>query len=56
MHAPVHSIESAAPITTAVETLMIRHFSSLAVVDDGRLVGILTTTDLVRLACEQIRG
>jgi acetoin utilization protein AcuB len=31
-------------------------FHSLPVVDDGVLVGLLTTTDLLRFLCEQVRA
>jgi CBS domain-containing protein len=41
-------------IVEAVERLLLHGFSSLPVIDAGALVGILTTTDLVRDACTRL--
>lgn len=43
----VVSIEPDRPVTKAVETIVEHRFSGLPVVDDGRLLGILTATDLL---------
>lgn len=54
MHAPVDTAGPGEPVAEAAGHLLRRRFSSLAVVDRGRLVGIVTTTDLVRLACTRL--
>jgi CBS domain-containing protein len=41
------TVGSKMPLITAVTILINRRFSSLPVVDDGKLVGILTTTDIL---------
>lgn len=41
------TITSRSLVNNAISVLLYGHFSSLPVVDDGRLVGILTTTDVV---------
>lgn len=41
------TITSRSLVNNAISALLYGHFSSLPVVDDGRLVGILTTTDVV---------
>lgn len=47
-HEPI-TIESQSTIEDAIFTLLNRRFHSLPVVDDGKLVGIVTTTDFLKL-------
>ena len=48
-------IDSAEPIRTALELFKINRFHALPVVDDGELVGIVTTYDIIaRLAGEPV--
>jgi CBS domain-containing protein len=54
MHAPVDTARPDEPAVEAAAHLLRRRFSSLAVVERGKLVGIVTTTDLVRLASAQL--
>lgn len=49
----VVTIASEAPIRQAFEILAEGAFHAVPVVDDGRLVGIVTSTDLLRYALEQ---
>lgn len=51
-HQPV-SIHPDDSIREAAETLAELDFSALPVIDDGQLVGIITTTDLIRYLLEQ---
>lgn len=48
MTAPAVTIESSRPITEAAAVMTARRVNRLPVVDDGRLVGIVTRADLVR--------
>lgn len=48
MSAPPVTIESSRPITEAAAVMTARGVNRLPVVDDGRLVGIVTRADLVR--------
>ena len=50
----VVSIPSSASIKEAGELLASREFHALPVVDDGILVGIITTTDLIKYLIKQI--
>ena len=54
MHAPVITVSPDDPIAVAAERLLSRHFSSLPVVSGELMVGIVTTTDLVRVVCERL--
>lgn len=54
MHAPVITVSPDDPIAVAAERLLTRHFSSLPVVSGELMVGIVTTTDLVRVVCERL--
>jgi len=54
MSTPLITIEPHAPLEEAAR-LMVRHgIKKLPVVDDGRLVGIITTSDLVRASPIQV--
>ena len=50
----VVSISSSASIKEAGEILASKEFHALPVVDDGILVGIITTTDLIKYLIKQI--
>lgn len=54
MHAPVETVTARDSLAVAAARLLDHHFSSLPVVDARALVGIVTTTDLIRLASEQL--
>ena len=54
MSTPVVSVTPATGVVTVAETLLRRRFSSLTVVDGEELVGIITETDLVRLAGDML--
>jgi acetoin utilization protein AcuB len=45
MSAPVHVIDVDEGIEAAARLMLSRHISGLPVLDDGRLAGIITTTD-----------
>jgi CBS domain-containing protein len=47
------SIQSSATIKEVAEILAKKEFHALPVVDDGALVGIVTTTDLINFLIEQ---
>lgn len=47
------SISSTATIKEAAEVLAEKEFHALPVVDDGKLVGIVTTTDLIKYLIDQ---
>lgn len=47
------SVPSTATIKQVAEILADREFHAIPVVDDGRLVGIVTTTDLINYLLEQ---
>jgi len=49
MTAPVETIATTAPLSEAYQRLETHGFSSLAVVDGARLVGVLSRTDLLRV-------
>ncbi len=49
----VKTLSSDQPIRTAFEVLAEGRFHALPIVDDGALVGIVTTTDLLQYALEQ---
>lgn len=48
MTSPVFTVGPDTPIKTAVVELTSRGFTAMPVVDDGRLVGVITEADLVR--------
>lgn len=45
MSTSVHTVDADASIEEAVRTILSRHVNALPVLDEGRLVGIITTTD-----------
>ena len=45
-----------APLLAAAETLYNSKYGSLPVVEDGRLVGIITANDMLRALIEVLRG
>lgn len=47
------SVSSTTPIKEVAEILSKREFHALPVVDDGKLVGIVTTTDLINYLIDQ---
>lgn len=47
------SVSSDTPIKDVAETFVKEHFHSLPVSDDGKLVGIVTSTDVIRYLLEQ---
>ena len=49
MTAPAITVEAGMPVTEAARTMVERGVNRLPVVEDGRLVGIVTRADLVRL-------
>jgi CBS domain-containing protein len=49
----VNSVSSDTTIQETAKFLAEREFHALPVVDDGKLVGIVTTTDLIRYLLEQ---
>ena len=49
----ITSIGSTTTIKEAAELLAEKEFHALPVVDDGKLVGIVTTTDLIKYLIEQ---
>lgn len=49
MTAPAITVESGAPVSEAARTMVSLGVNRLPVVEDGRLVGIVTRADLVRL-------
>jgi len=55
MHAPVETLAPEDSIHVAAERLLAHHFSSLPVLRDGKVAGIVTSSDLVRVACERLR-
>lgn len=50
-HSPI-TVTGATPLVDLARTLVERRIHRLPVVEDGRLVGILTSTDLVRLIAD----
>lgn len=51
----VITVPSTANIKEVAEVLAKREFHALPVVDDGRLVGIITTTDLINYLLKQLK-
>lgn len=49
MSQPVHAVESSSPLSDAYKKLRAHRVSSLAVVDSGKPVGVLSRTDLLRV-------
>ena len=49
MSQPVHAVESSSPLADAYKKLRAHRISSLAVVDSGKPVGVLSRTDLLRV-------
>jgi CBS domain-containing protein len=56
MSRDVVTVSSREPLAVAIDRLYEEGVSSLPVVDDGRLVGIVTTTDLMRLLRRMLAG
>jgi CBS domain-containing protein len=56
MHSPVETLGPRDPVAAAAARMLRYGFSSLPVVDGGQLVGIVTSTDLVRAACDLLDG
>lgn len=54
MSSPLITIEPYAPLEEAVRLMVRRGIKKLPVIDDVRLVGIITTTDLVRVSPVQL--
>ncbi|MFB0543345.1 MAG: cyclic nucleotide-binding/CBS domain-containing protein [Candidatus Bathyarchaeia archaeon] len=54
MSSPLITIESNVPLEEAARLMVRRGIKKLPVIDDGRLVGIITTTDLVRASPVQL--
>ena len=50
---PLTTITPDAPASRAAEVMQAEHIHRLPVVDDGRLVGIITTTDLVKAVADR---
>lgn len=50
MSSPVASVDARTPLAEVVQTLEARTVSAVAVTREGRLVGVVSTTDLVRAA------
>lgn len=48
MHAPVHTVAPEASLQDAVRKMLDHRIGCLPVVDDGRLVGLLSETDCLR--------
>ena len=56
MTSPVVSIESSAPVLTALSLMSRRRFRHLPVIDDGRLTGFVSIGDLVKFRIERIEA
>jgi CBS domain-containing protein len=56
MSQPVVTVDPACPLLDAAQLLLDREISSLPVVDDGALVGIVTRTDFLGVAAELLRA
>jgi CBS domain-containing protein len=54
MHAPVETLDPDDSVQVAAGRLLARRFSSLPVLRAGRVVGIVTSTDLLRLLAERL--
>ena len=52
MSSPAHTVGPGTPVQTAAQTMIDADIGSLVVVEDDRLVGILTATDFVRAAAD----
>lgn len=50
MHSDVITVSSDTPLRAAAETMIYNKFGCLPVVDAGKLVGIITETDFLKLA------
>jgi CBS domain-containing protein len=48
MSTPVQTIEASRPLAEAARRMLLEHVNRLPVVEDGKLVGIVTRADLVR--------
>jgi CBS domain-containing protein len=55
MSQPVHTVSSSATLTAAAKLMLDHGISALPVVEEGRLVGILTTSDCLRAICSCLR-
>jgi CBS domain-containing protein len=56
MSSPVVTIGPDVPVSEAVETMLVRKFGCLPVVDDGTLVGLVTETDCLRHLDDLLRA
>ncbi|MDI3483614.1 MAG: hypothetical protein PWQ74_201 [Methanobacteriaceae archaeon] len=56
MSKDIISVPAAADIREAVDIMLRNNISSLPVVEDGKLVGIITKTDLLRVYTEKCKG
>lgn len=46
---PAHTVDADTPVTDVLAQMLEREFHHVPVMDDGRLVGVITDTDLMRL-------
>jgi tRNA nucleotidyltransferase (CCA-adding enzyme) len=51
MRTPAITISSKAPLAKAIELMLRRNVGRLPVVDEGNLVGIISRSDAIRVAC-----
>jgi acetoin utilization protein AcuB len=56
MSRDIVTVSSTEPLAAAIDRIYEEGVSSLPVIDDGRLVGIVTTTDLLRLLRRMLAG
>jgi acetoin utilization protein AcuB len=56
MSSDVHTVGADVPIAEAARTLVSRRINALPVVEDGRLVGILTSTDCLLATLDDVSG
>jgi acetoin utilization protein AcuB len=54
MSRPVTTVDPEAPVEEAAAVMLARRISALPVVEAGRLAGIVTETDLLRLLCRAL--
>jgi len=53
MSSPVHTVTPETLVEEAAQKMLDAEIGSVAVVDDGQLVGILTNTDFVKIVAER---
>ena len=56
MSSPVYAIQSSKTIKAAANAMLRRNIGSLLVIENGKLLGIITKTDLVRAFAERYEG